>query len=126
MTEYSEKYAQDLINGMRIQGKTDIECCLDWGILYTEYKEWVKTIPEFAQAHEIGEMQYATYWHNLAKLLASKGNASVLVAGMRNIGLKNWVDKREVQEEQDQPITAIEISVLPSYEELAGHDDSEN
>lgn len=117
MATYNSKYAEQLLNGMRLEGKTDIECCLEWRILYTEYKEWVASVPEFAIAHEVGEMQYTAYWHNLAKNLASKGNAAVLVAGMRNLNIKNWVDKREVLEEQEQPITAIEISILPPYEE---------
>lgn len=117
MAEYDSKYAEQLLNGMRLDGKTDVECCLEWGILYTEYKEWVREIPAFAIAHEVGEMQYSSYWHNLAKGLAEKGNATVLVAGMRNLNVKNWVDKRETVEEQEQPITAIEISILPPYEE---------
>ena len=117
MADYDNNYAEQLLNGMRLDGKTDVECCLEWGILYTEYKEWVREIPAFAIAHEVGEMQYSAYWHNLAKGLAEKGNATVLVAGMRNLNVKNWVDKRETVEEQEQPITAIEISILPPYEE---------
>lgn len=117
MTGYASTYAEQLKRGMRLDGKTDVECCLEWGILYTEYKEWVRTIPEFTEAHEIGEMQYAAFWHNEAKKLATKGNATVLVAAMRNLTVKNWVDKREVAEEQEQPIAAIEINILPAYKE---------
>src|SRR5579872_2348413 len=123
MTSYSNYYTEQLKNGMRLEGKTDIECCLEWGILYTEYKEWVRLIPEFAEAHEIGEMQYAAFWHNEAKKLATKGNAAVLVAAMRNLTIKNWVDKREVEEQAEQPISAIEINILPAYKE---EEDDEN
>lgn len=117
MSEYDEKYAQELLEGMRNDGKTDIECCIEWGVLYSEYQEWVKKIPEFARAHEMGEMHYHSYWHRMAKLIASKGNASVLLAGMKNLNIKNWVDKKEAKEQEETPITAIEISILPPYEE---------
>ncbi len=113
MNKYKKKYAAELIAGLRIDGASDVECCLLWNVLYSEYKSWVKDIPEFAIAHEFGEMQASAYWYNMAKSLASKGNASVLTAGMKNIGVNNWVDKKADDAIQEEPIRAIEIRILP-------------
>jgi hypothetical protein len=123
MAEYDSKYAEALLSGLRFEGKTEIECCLEWGILYSQYKKWIEEIPEFTEAHEFGEMQYAAFWHNMAKNLAQKGNASILVAGMKNLSIKNWVDKKEAKEEQEVPVKALEITILRPRDE---DDDSED
>lgn len=117
MLEYSSEYAEQLAEGMRLDGKTDVECCLQWGILYSQYKKWIKEIPEFAQAAELGDMQCAAYWHNEAKNLAKKGNASVLIAGMKNLSVANWVDKKDPDFVEAAPVRAIEITILPPREE---------
>lgn len=117
MAKYFKKYTEELLAGMRLDGKSDVDCCIEWGVLYSDYQKWVKEIPEFEYAHEMGEMHYYSYWHALTKSIAAKGNATVLIAGMKNQNIKNWVDKKEAKEQQESPITAIEISILAPYKD---------
>jgi len=107
-----EIIVKDLLDGVRYDGTSVIECCLKWGITDSEYKAMLESSEELQRAHEIGEMHCAAWWHNNARELAAKGNASVL-----NFALKNtigWQDKPEIKaEEKPEPLRAVEISILP-------------
>lgn len=113
MAKYLKKYAAELIDGMRLDGKSVVECCLLWGITEKEYNEWLETYPELQKAHEIGEMQCASWWHQNYRELATKGNASALTFGMKNIPKVGWQDKPADKEEEKEPVRVININVLP-------------
>ncbi len=113
MNKAVTKYASDLISGMRSSGFSIIECCLLWGITDTEYNKLLENNPELIRAHEIGEMHCAAWWHASYRKFASKGNASALAFGMKNIDKVGWQDKPDSAEAAVEPVRSIQITVLP-------------
>lgn len=120
MAKYFKKYATELIDGMRLDGKSIVECCLIWGITDKEYNEFRENHQDFEDAHQKGEMQCAAWWHQNYRELATKGNASALTFGMKNIDKVSWTERPESKEEEKEPVRAINITVLPPR---AGEDD---
>lgn len=114
-SKYRPKYAKDLRNGMRKDGKSIEECCSIWGVTDTAYYSWIKTFPTFAEAHKIGEQDKTSWWRLLQREVASgvrPGNAGVI-----NLALKNeagYVDKQEVAHTHEEQITTIRIEHIPS------------
>ncbi len=113
--EYDEKYSRALLAGARSSGSTEIEFCLQQRILFSAYRKWVKTIPDFKAAAEWGDMQCAAYWQKLYRdtCEAEKAPASQIQYAMKNIPLINWVDKKEEFAEPEEPPREIRITVLP-------------
>ena len=117
MAKYLKKYAQELLDGMRKDGKSVIECCLEWGITDSQYNEWLEEHVDLAHAHHIGEMDCASWWHKNYRKLAENGNASALSFGMKNIDKVGWQDKPESKKEQEDPIRVLKITILPPRNE---------
>ncbi len=113
MNKAVTKYASDLIGGMRLDGKSIVECCLIWGITEKEFNSFLTSNEELQKAHEIGDMQCAAWWHKNYRNLAENGNASALTFGMKNISKVSWMDKPDIKEESDEPLRAISITILP-------------
>ncbi len=117
MAKYLKKYTKELLDGMRSDGKSIVECCLIWGITDKEYSEWLDEHDDLEYAHQIGEMHCAQWWHQTYRGLAAKGNASVLQMGMKNIEKVGWQDRPETKKEEVEPIRAISITVLKPRDE---------
>lgn len=118
MSKYLKKYAEELKQGMRKDGKSVVECCLEWGILDTEYYKWLDEHQDLATAHQIGEMDCASWWHIQYRKLAQNGNASALSFGMKNIDKVGWQEKPENKKEVEEPIRELRISILPPRADL--------
>lgn len=121
MAKYLKKYANELKDGMRRDGKSMVECCLIWGITLKEYEEMLDNNEELVRANEIGDMHCASWWHLKYRDLAEKGNASALTFGMKNIPKVSWQDKPADKAEEIEPVRAINITVLPPR---AGEEDN--
>jgi hypothetical protein len=117
MAKYLKKYAQELLDGMRKDGKSIVECCLIWGITDKEYNDFVVVHKDLQYAHEIGEMDCAAWWHINYRKLAENGNASALSFGMKNIDRVGWQDRPDSKAEAVEPVKAIEITILPPRNE---------
>jgi hypothetical protein len=117
LTKKSKQFAEELLNGLRKDGRSVVECCLQWGITDTEYEELLQNDKKLQHAHQIGEMQAASWWHFTYRELAAKGNASVLQMGMKNVEKVGWQDRPDGKKEAPEPIKAITITVLPPREE---------
>lgn len=113
MAKYLKKYAEELRKGMRKDGRSIVECCLIWGITDREYMDMLDAHPELQHAHQIGEMDCAAWWHMNYRKLAENGNASALSFGMKNIDKVGWQDRPEVKEQEQEPVKAIKITILP-------------
>lgn len=116
-TKYKTKFAKQLLNGLRKDGKSIVECCVLWGISESTYNNWKKDIPAFAHAAEIGQMDCASWWHQKHRAVSSgeqAGNASCLNFGMKNVEGVKWADKSEVHTTHDEQIRTIRIEMLPS------------
>lgn len=113
--EYDPKYAKALLGGARNGAVTPIQFCLKVGILYSDYRKWIKEFPEFKKAAEWGDMQYAAYWEELyrANCEAEKPALSLIQYATKNVPLINWVDKKEEFREPEDPPREIRITVLP-------------
>lgn len=115
MSKYKNKYALQLKRGLRKDGKSIEECCSLWGITTKTYYNWIKTIPKFAEAAEIGEQDKTSWWRIQQRLAATgeiKGNAGVI-----NLALKNeagYVDKQEIEHKHEEQITTIRIERIES------------
>ena len=111
-SKYRPKYAKDLRNGMRKDGKSIAEVCNIWGVTKIAYDGWRKTFPTFEHAHQIGEQDKQAWWFQIQRKVASgeqAGNASII-----NFALKNendYVDKSEVHNTHEEQITTLRIEV---------------
>lgn len=113
MSKYLKKYTEELLGGIRNDGKSIVECCLIWGITDKEYADMLDAHEDLQYAHQIGEMQCAAWWHLKYRDLAEKGNASALTFGMKNIEKVCWQDKPIDKALEQEPVRAIAINVLP-------------
>lgn len=120
-SKYRPKFARELLNGMRKDGKSIEECCSIWGVTTTAYNNWRKAHEKFEKAHQIGEQDKTAWWRKLQRDVASgetDGNAGVI-----NLALKNeagYVDKQEVHNSHDEKISTIRIEMLPTKESRVG------
>ncbi len=119
-SKYRPKYAKDLRNGLRKDGKSLEEVCCLWGVTMMAYSAWRKTHPIFEEAHHIGEQDKTSWWRQVQREVASgarPGNAGVI-----NLALKNeagYTDKQEVHNTHEERISTIKIEMLPSREDAA-------
>lgn len=126
--EYKPEYATALLLGARSLGITVIKFCLNKGILFSDYRKWVKEIPEFKEAAEWGDMQYASYWEQLYQSVCidEKPALGQIQYAMKNVPLINWVDKKEEFQEPEDPPREIRITVLPPRKKPKEEDDASN
>lgn len=117
MAKYLKRYSTELLEGLRKDGKSVVECCLVWGITDKDYEEFRNSSKEFEYAHHIGEMDCAAWWHINYRKLAEHGNASALAFGMKNVEKVGWVDKPDTKTEQKEPVTSLTITILPPRNE---------
>lgn len=109
---YKPKYAKQLLNGLRKDGKSIEEVCSIWGVSTDAYADWRKKYPKFEEAHRQGDRDKRAWWFQLQRKVASgesPGNASVI-----NFALKNendYVDKTEVHNTHEEAITTLRIEV---------------
>lgn len=119
-SKYKKKYSTMLLEGLRSDGKSVIECCLAFGISAKTYYNWIKEHEEFAHAADIGDMQCAEWWHKNQRSVASgdsAGNAAVINFAMKNVDKIKWLDKSEVHTTHDEQIRTIRIEMLPPRSE---------
>lgn len=116
-TKYKEKYAKDLRSGIRYKkGYSVVELCRKWRISYQTYLNWVARYPEFADAHELGKVDYASFWHEkhrgitLGEIDGQGGQAEKY---MNNVDLINW-NEPKVKEEDDKEVRSITINIIPA------------
>ena len=120
-SKYRPKYARELLNGLRSDGKSIDECCANWGVTITAYNGWRKTHPKFEIAHQQGELDKTSWWRKLQRQVATgevNGNPGVI-----NLALKNeagYVDKQEIHNSYDEKIETIKIELLPNRQEQQG------
>jgi len=119
-TKYDEKYAKQLENGIRYKkGYSIVELCRIWRISKNTYYAWLENYPEFKTAHELGMMDYASWWAETFRGIATgdiKGNAGAAIFAMTNVEGINWSSKVDVNNTSDQPVNTINIKVLPRSE----------
>lgn len=117
-SKYKPKYARELLNGLRQDGKSIEEVCSVWGVSRGTYDAWVKTHEKFKTAHEVGELDKIAWWRKVQRDVASgvmNGNAGVI-----NLALKNeagYVDKQETVVRAEERLTVIKIEMLPRRED---------
>lgn len=117
-SQYKKTYAKALKEGMRRNGASVEECCQEWGIVRATYYNWIKKYPDFAEAHEVGQRDFAVYVHQLIRYNAEgklRGNAGVLrMMAATYLGLSDSV---KVETQSDNRVQTVNINVIPSPEE---------
>jgi len=120
-SKYKPRYSKALQEGLRKDGLIIEECCLLWGITTPTWYNWIATIPKFAEAAAIAEMDYRAYF---AKKFREKmngtnktpGNAGMLIFAAKNV--MGWADKVETHTTHDDEVKIIKIEMLPSNHEI--------
>lgn len=119
-SKYEEKYAKQLASGIRYKkGLSIVELCRKWRISRTTYDNWVDTYEDFKHAHELGKMDYASWWHETFRGIATgeiKGNAGAAIFAMTNAEGINWSNKVDVNNTNEEKVQTINIKVLPKKE----------
>lgn len=114
--KYSRKYAKQLKNGLRADGKSINKVCQLWDITRTTYNYWIEHYPEFKTAAEIGQRDFCVFLEDQAMKLALgevKGNAGMMIFALKNAEGMEWKDKVETNITSDETIHRINISILP-------------
>lgn len=122
-SKYDEKFAKQLKSGIRYKkGYTIVELCHKWRISISTYTRWVEKYPDFAEAHEIGKVDHAAFWHEkhrgitLGEIKGHGGQAQLVMA---NTELINWSTKAEVVKKEEESFGSITINIIPAPERLA-------
>ncbi len=108
--KYRPKFARELREGLRADGKSVAEVCKHFGISFDNYNQWSKTIPAFEEAVKIGEIDYQAWWAKTYREAASgeiEGNAGLLKYAASNV--LGWSEKSESKVSIDEEIRVIEI-----------------
>lgn len=117
---YDEKYAKQLASGIRYKnGLSIVELCRKWRISRATYDNWLNTYSDFKHAHELGKMDYASWWHETFRGIATgeiKGNAGAAIFAMTNAEGINWSNKVDVHNSGEEQVQTINIKVLPKKE----------
>lgn len=117
---YEEKYAKQLASGIRYKkGLSIVELCRMWRISRSAYDNWVNTYADFKHAHELGKVDYAAWWHETFRGIATgeiKGNAGAAIFALTNVDNINWSNKVDVNNTSEEPVQTINIKVLPRNE----------
>ncbi len=111
--KYRPKYARELREGLREDGKSVPEVCKLWGISYDNYNKWKQTIPSFAKAVDIGEIDYQAWWAKTYRQAACgeiEGNAGLLKYAATNV--LGWAEKSEINSHHEEEIRIIEITQI--------------
>lgn len=119
-SKYKPRFAKQLLEGLRKDGKSIAECCRLWGVSKDAYYDWLKVHPKFAYAASMAEMDSAAWWHQLNRDVADgskRGNAGLIQFALKNIEGINWSDKVEVNNTHEEQIHTIQIEVLPSKQQ---------
>lgn len=119
-SKYRPKFARELREGLRTDGKSKAECCQHWGITIDNYNQYLQTEPKFKEAHEIGETDWQAWWWRTYRLGAS-GAKPFVDAGLLKHASKTilgLVDKVEVKQETPPPVRKITINILSAPKEL--------
>lgn len=115
-SKYKKKYSKMLLEGLRSDGKSVVECCRLFKVAPKTYYNWIKDIPEFAEAAAMGDLDCAEWWHKVQRTVASgvsAGNAAVINFAMKNVDGIKWVDKTEIHNTHEEQIRTIKIEMLP-------------
>ncbi len=118
-TKYKSKFAKQLREGLRLDGRTIAECCVEWGITRSVWYQWIDKIPEFAEAVEMSELHSEAY---LAKIYRNvmegkeSGNAGMLINAAKYV--LGWDGKPEVAKEEVQDIRVLNIQIMDSRPQL--------
>lgn len=114
-SKYRPKFARELREGLRADGKSIAEVCRYFGISFDNYNQWFKNIPEFERAVKIGEMDYQSWWAKTYRDVASglqEGNAGLLKYAATNV--LGWAEKTESKSHHEEEIRIIEITQIES------------
>lgn len=115
-SKYNRKYCKQLVRGLRREGLSINKVCQLWEITRTTYNKWRDEYPEFDNAHQVGQRDYCVFLEDKAMDVAfgkTKGNAGMMIFALKNAEGLGWTDKVEVQNNTDEQIKQINISILP-------------
>ena len=127
MKKYKKKFILELTSGVRYDVYMSVDAlCRKWGITRRSYYNWLDKYPEFNNAAECGERDYAAALHKAIMDIAlgkEKGNAGLLtLAAQHHLG---WKTKNETTIVKDEEIKTLTINVLPSREtNIIEHDNT--
>lgn len=127
--KYDVKFTKQLLNGIRYKhGLSIIELCRKWRICRQTYYNWCENYEEFAYAAKMGELDYASWYHeHFKKILTGeiKGNAGCAIFAMTNIEGINWASKVSVNNSKDEQISTINITILDAPKTALEHKPSD-
>ncbi len=124
-SKYRDKFTAELKSGIRYaEGLSVMELCRRWRISSDTFYDWIDTIPQFAAAYKLSKADYASWWHENFKGIATgeiKGNAGCAIFAMTNIEGINWSNKVDVHSTSDEEVKKITIELLPTRQMALEH-----
>ncbi len=113
--KYKKRFTKALRNGVRKDGASIEDLCIEWDVTRKTYNAWIVKYPEFAEAHEYGIRDCSAWWQKQARLVAigvQKGNAGVLNFALKQLETAGWQDTVQVNSHIDKEVHTININVL--------------
>lgn len=97
-SKYDPDYCQGLVDHMAT-GASATSYAAEIDVHRDTLSEWAATHPEFSVALSRGKAKCAAWWEKAGRAAATdgKGNATIIVFGLKNMSSEDWQDKREVE-----------------------------
>lgn len=81
------------------------------GVCRDTISEWADVHEEFSAAAKRAKAACAAWWETLSRENAQsgKGNATLCIFGLKNMGAEDWRDKQEVEHKGDFVVRQAEL-----------------
>lgn len=119
--DYDEKYAKELASGIRYKEKLSIpQLCRRWRVSRTTYYNWIDKFKDFKEAHEVGQMDYASHLHEKLEMMIDgdlKGNAGCMIFALENADGVQYGRNVNINNTHEEKVQTINIKVLPQKDQ---------
>ena len=96
-TKYLPEYCEQIIEHMS-GGASMTSFAADIGVCRSTLNIWIRDIPEFKEAVEIGKVKSVSWWEETMRATATtgRGSAHLIIFALKNLGADDWRDRQEI------------------------------
>ncbi len=110
-TKYKASLCKDLVN-MMAAGKKDCQIFAEWGLGRATFYKWLREIPEFKEAHDIGLELAEKWWEDEGKRLMLSGDSKAFNFWIAFMNRKFGWSKNNTNSESQTQININNMNVL--------------
>jgi hypothetical protein len=97
-TTYKSEYCEAVVEHMA-EGASLTSFAASVGAARSTINEWMEHNEEFSEAVKKGKARCAAWWEKIgrAQALDGKGNATLVIFGLKNMAAEDWRDKTQTE-----------------------------